>query len=152
MDAPWLALHVFYAGDHDRLLLDAIRPALTQLRKNKLIARYFFIRYWNGGPHVRLRVQCRESIERVETQLRQPIEAFLRTESAGPPDPARYEIEAARIREVEERLGAAAVGAVEPIEPLQPADSVQTRPYHFDVRRYGGRRDVRRARSRLGVD
>jgi thiopeptide-type bacteriocin biosynthesis protein len=52
----WLSLHVFGVADTDRFLTDAVRPLVTALGRAGLLTRYFFIRYWEGGPHVRLRV------------------------------------------------------------------------------------------------
>ncbi|HDD0571703.1 TPA: hypothetical protein PD805_002643 [Staphylococcus aureus] len=48
----WSSLHIFYYGNIDKLLTKCI----LKLYKNKYIDNFFFIRYWNGGPHIRLRV------------------------------------------------------------------------------------------------
>ncbi|MEU4424450.1 thiopeptide-type bacteriocin biosynthesis protein [Actinoplanes sp. NPDC024001] len=53
----WLSLHAFYAADEDRLLVDGVAPLIRSLRERRLIERYFFIRYWLEGPHVRLRLR-----------------------------------------------------------------------------------------------
>lgn len=54
----WLSLHLFYhhVEGQDRLLLEAVAPAVETLRRMGWVERYFFIRYWEGGPHVRLRL------------------------------------------------------------------------------------------------
>jgi thiopeptide-type bacteriocin biosynthesis protein len=46
--AAWISVHAFYHGDLDRLLLDVVKP---------LTGDFFFLRYWDGGPHVRLRIR-----------------------------------------------------------------------------------------------
>ena len=52
----WVSLHAFHHADHDRLLLGAVDPLVAELHGAGLLARWFFLRYWDGGPHVRLRL------------------------------------------------------------------------------------------------
>ena len=62
----WISLHLFYT-DLNPLLKDAVRPLISNLRKQCLIEQYFFIRYREGGPHIRLRLLvkiCNEEIVR----------------------------------------------------------------------------------------
>lgn len=55
--ADIISVHVFYnAPDLRPLIVNCIDPLVARLRREALIAFYFFIRYWEGGPHVRLRV------------------------------------------------------------------------------------------------
>ena len=56
VEKQWLSAHIFYHEEHDRLITEAISPLLEKLMGNKWIKKYFFIRYWEGGPHIRLRV------------------------------------------------------------------------------------------------
>ncbi len=56
--APWLSLHVHYNSDPHWLLKHGIAPAIEILREQKLVNQYFFIRYWEQGPHVRLRLRA----------------------------------------------------------------------------------------------
>lgn len=48
----WSSLHIFYYGNVNMLLTNCI----LKLYKEKYINTFFFIRYWNGGPHIRLRI------------------------------------------------------------------------------------------------
>ncbi|MBY7665197.1 lantibiotic dehydratase C-terminal domain-containing protein [Staphylococcus agnetis] len=48
----WSSLHIFYYSNLDTLLTDCI----LKLYKEEYIQTFFFIRYWNGGPHIRLRI------------------------------------------------------------------------------------------------
>src|SRR5262249_40755584 len=135
---PWLALYVFYGGDQDQAIIDSIGPGLRRLRESGWIARYFFVRYWNGGPHVRIRAECLRPVSEVERELRQEIARFLDDAPSGVTDIARLTAEAARIHSLEKQLAEKQVLFVEPIEPLQPSGTIQTRPYRFDEERYGG--------------
>ncbi len=51
----WSSFHVHYNSDPHWLLKEAVTPMVQTLRTRRLIDRYFFIRYWEQGPHIRLR-------------------------------------------------------------------------------------------------
>lgn len=55
-DNAWISAHAFYHGDMDRLLLDVAAPVIDELAGAGLASQHFFLRYWAGGPHLRLRV------------------------------------------------------------------------------------------------
>ncbi len=52
----WISLHIFYNGDLNKLLWKLLIPFVEQLYTSHLINHYFFIRYWEGGTHIRLRI------------------------------------------------------------------------------------------------
>src|SRR6202008_1537114 len=54
--AQWQATHGFYASNANPMLVEGIAPLIDRLRERGLIERWFFIKYWLEGPHVRLRV------------------------------------------------------------------------------------------------
>lgn len=75
----WISLHVFYGKEQRTLLLECFTPALQNLVRQQAIKRYFFVRYWEGGPHVRLRVvPIPGAEEAVKALLEARICAFLR--------------------------------------------------------------------------
>ncbi len=51
----WLSAHVSYHDWPDRLLTDCIQPLVDELGRAGSLQRFFFVRYADGGPHVRLR-------------------------------------------------------------------------------------------------
>lgn len=53
----WLAFHFFIHTYEiqDIFLRDYLQLALESLKEDKRLQQYFFIRYWQGGPHIRLR-------------------------------------------------------------------------------------------------
>jgi len=75
-DAEWMAFHVFYAANSNPMLVEGIGPVIARLREQGLIARWFFIRYWMEGPHVRLRVLPASGS--VAAEVRAQVEAALR--------------------------------------------------------------------------
>lgn len=56
MQRNWLSAHLFYSGDLRTLLLDMVLPFLRDT-----CYRAFFIRYGEGGPHIRLRLLTDEA-------------------------------------------------------------------------------------------
>ncbi|AST91028.1 MULTISPECIES: thiopeptide-type bacteriocin biosynthesis protein [Sutcliffiella] len=53
MDKKWTSFHLYYHSfdQLDILLLELIEPVMEQLNID-----WFFIRYWYGGPHIRVRM------------------------------------------------------------------------------------------------
>lgn len=54
----WRAWHIFLADPilTDQFLLDVVQPAVSALQQTGALSNWFFIRYWENGPHVRLRL------------------------------------------------------------------------------------------------
>jgi thiopeptide-type bacteriocin biosynthesis protein len=89
MTNPWISIHIFYSSNGNPLLADCVSPLVARLRARGLISRYFFIRYWLGGPHVRLRLLPAEGVgaDEVKAVAEEGIRAFLARR------PALYEID-----------------------------------------------------------
>ncbi|MGH3521276.1 MAG: thiopeptide-type bacteriocin biosynthesis protein [Mycobacterium sp.] len=57
-DPPrWVSAHLYYHDPLDELLRRAVHPLVGELAAGGLIDGFFFVRYWQGGPHVRLRAR-----------------------------------------------------------------------------------------------
>src|SRR5579885_3397611 len=75
MPKTWISIHIFYASNQNPLLLDAIEPLVQDLRAAGLIERFFFIKYWQEGPHIRLRLLPAEGAD--EEVIKQRAETAL---------------------------------------------------------------------------
>ena len=53
----WLGMHIFYGANPRPMLLDCVRPLVDELTTLGLLDSYFFMNYWQEGPHVRLRLK-----------------------------------------------------------------------------------------------
>lgn len=53
-----ISIHIFYHTSHDLLLSECILPLIEKLLDKNLVQQYFYIRYWEQGPHIRLRLFC----------------------------------------------------------------------------------------------
>jgi len=52
----WIAAYLFYAeADWNEFINNAVRPFVDLVCKDGVIEHFFFIRYWENGPHIRLR-------------------------------------------------------------------------------------------------
>ncbi|MEU7041239.1 lantibiotic dehydratase C-terminal domain-containing protein [Streptomyces varsoviensis] len=75
----WVSAHLFYHGDQDALINGAVKPAVERLRRAGQAHGFFFLRYWEGGPHVRLRVLADpEHAAEVRTAIEETAAAFYR--------------------------------------------------------------------------
>jgi hypothetical protein len=144
MSDDWLSLHLFHAGDLDALLIGAVAPAIEELGGMGL-RQWFFIRYWNGGPHLRLRL--RRPADLSDAALIAPVAEAIAAHAARNPSPPREIAEAQKIQagiaasaSLESDLAKASGVQAEAAEPLQPDGALQIRPFAFDERRYGGSR------------
>ncbi len=53
----YLSFYIYYAEPWESLLIGAVHPLVKKLVDQELITQYFFIRYWEQGPHLRLRLK-----------------------------------------------------------------------------------------------
>lgn len=140
----WVSAHLYYHGALNDLLRCAVRPLVGELAAGGLIDGFFFIRYWQGGPHVRLRVLLRDQakaqpVERlIEARIgrffaRCPSQAVVRSED--------YLRTAGWLSQHEFGPGpttvdSASMGAT--VEPLQPNNTLRYVAYVPEEDRLGG--------------
>ncbi|MFB8403600.1 lantibiotic dehydratase C-terminal domain-containing protein, partial [Streptomyces sp. NPDC055912] len=100
----WTAWHLHLGttarSAHDRVVTDVIGPTIRELAPG---TPWFFIRYWQSGPHLRLRVGD------LDTAARARVEAALteRLAVAGAPAPGEEPLATAASRSGAEPLAAA---------------------------------------------
>lgn len=130
-DRSWVSAHLFSQGNLDRVLTDLVAPLLDELRERWWADRGFFLRYWDGGPHIRLRVlpSCQEAAAAVRGLIEQRATAYF----AHSPAP--------EVLSQEEYLHSAReIGAwegVRPTERMYANNSVHFLPYVPEHHRYG---------------
>jgi len=132
-DYRWLSVHLFYYDDPVPLLLECIKPLIAELRAQQVIERFFFIRYWQGGPHIRLRLLC------TQAALRESIQPMLeaRVTTFFTHHPSITQIEQETYVRYRVALGRRE-HAQEDQTPLYPNNSFQYIPYEPEYDRYGG--------------
>ncbi|MFE3326098.1 lantibiotic dehydratase C-terminal domain-containing protein [Streptomyces sp. NPDC059176] len=133
----WYGLHVHRYTGQDDFLVDAVAPALTPLYRQGELDRAFFLRYWQGGHHIRLRLrltaadpQRRErTFDDVVDRLAAQLEA----------SPGGYGFDPDAFREAQTTM--AALESEAPDE-LRPPDSLHRVPYAPEYDKYGGTEGV----------
>lgn len=75
----WLAAYLYYAEPWETILVDALKPFAENILQQGLADQYFFIRYWERGPHIRLRFKGDFTIleNEVKPQLIQHFENYF---------------------------------------------------------------------------
>jgi hypothetical protein len=129
-DRAWVSAHVFYSDPLDPLLRKAIRPLVTELAGSGLVDGWFFLRYWEGGPHVRLRLRPTGDPGPVREAVKVHCGLYLSEHPATTPvAPDGYATAAAAMARYEHRD--------EPPEPLRETNSVAFIDYRPEHDRYG---------------
>ncbi|MGH4023796.1 MAG: thiopeptide-type bacteriocin biosynthesis protein [Pseudonocardiaceae bacterium] len=132
VETDWLAAHLFHQGDIDRMLVGLVAPLEHELTAERLIDGWFFLRYWEGGNHVRLRLlvpdgSARDRVRELVTARGE--EYFRRNPSPELLHPEQYRRIAADLAGAENLSGYAT--------ELYPNDSVVFLPYRREHDRYG---------------
>jgi hypothetical protein len=132
----WISVHVHHHGDLDAILTRHVAPITRSLIDSERALSYFFIRYWNGGPHLRLRIlpNTREDERALAEEVAETITEQIGWHPA--PNGAReaYLAQAALLRQ---RSGPS-TGELEAVEPFHSDSSVEQRDYEFEAYRFGG--------------
>lgn len=125
----WHSIHLFLAdpAQADEFLLQVIAPEMAALRAGGQLESWFYIRYWEQGPHLRLRLQhVREAIYaplqvRLHAQLQRYVRAGAQWPHAYPDDMVfeRPEVDAEARRWL-------------------PQGTVRAIAYQPELQRYGG--------------
>ena len=72
--ATWLSFHIFLPDAFESFLVDYLAPALQNDLNTGTIKRFFFIRYSEGGNHIRLRLMARAHSGDLEQRLNRLVE------------------------------------------------------------------------------
>jgi thiopeptide-type bacteriocin biosynthesis protein len=75
-DTKWLSMYVFYTGDYENLLKTIIRKFVEEKILHNLTDQFFFIRYWEKGPHLRLRFKGNG--ENLNNYIKPELEALIK--------------------------------------------------------------------------
>lgn len=125
--ARWHALHVYRYPDQDDFLVHCLAPVVADLRRSGDIDGYFFLRYWQGGHHLRVRLLAPANAEPVLTAVADRFRAYLAANPTGQ-SPDGFEQAQTTMAGLE---GADA-------EELQPPDTIRRVEYHPELDKYGG--------------
>ena len=117
----WIAAYLYYAEPWDKLIVEAVKPFADEIMEAGLAEKYFFIRYWELGPHIRLRFYGDDKI--LDTQVKPKLEAWFTAWLKA--NPSVLDVPAEYAHVVKERN-------------WYPNNSVQWIEYEPETERYGG--------------
>lgn len=120
-EKTWLAAYLFRPEPWEDFLTTAVEPFVEKVFKQKWAEGFFFIRYWEQGPHIRLRFKG--DPDTLETQLKPQVDEYF----------LNYFRELPTRREVP-----ANHDDLPPEHRWFPNDSVQYIAYQPEIERYGG--------------
>ncbi|MEM9921267.1 MAG: thiopeptide-type bacteriocin biosynthesis protein [Bacteroidota bacterium] len=58
----WLSVHLYYNEPWEIFLTKAIEPYIRTTLDTGIAEQFFFIRYWDRGPHIRLRIKGQQDL------------------------------------------------------------------------------------------
>lgn len=119
----WLAAYLYRAEPWEPFLQEAVQPFVRQILSEGLADGYFFIRYWEQGPHVRLRFHGNPQIlaEKVRPRLEAHFSAYFDKQ------PSHRDL---------------SMWPKERHSELLPNDHVHFTPYEPEYDRYGGKAGI----------
>jgi thiopeptide-type bacteriocin biosynthesis protein len=131
-EGPWISAHLFHHGDLSALAVQLVDPLIRRLTASGELDDFFFLRHWDGGDHLRLRVRPAPGVpaDRLAEQLRQACQQHLDSHPA--PD---------RVTQEQYAAFASALGRwehmAEHTEMMYPNNCVRMIPYRPEHGRYG---------------
>ncbi|MDQ1365084.1 MAG: hypothetical protein QOE57_1126 [Acidimicrobiaceae bacterium] len=135
-DSRWAAWHLHLsalgAPATDQVVRHVVGAAVDAVREWDTETEWFFVRYWQFGPHVRFRVAD------LDTERQQDLDAVIRASMADILSAGSHTLTAEDYRRHAAPLAAAGEGG-RPLDPgeLWPA-GVYRQPYRPEIDRYGG--------------
>ncbi|UII21877.1 lantibiotic dehydratase C-terminal domain-containing protein [Fulvivirga ligni] len=58
VEKEWMAVHIYYSEPWENFLTESLSPLIMSDEFQNSIDQFFFIRYWEKGPHIRLRLKA----------------------------------------------------------------------------------------------
>lgn len=135
--AAWISVHLFHRGSLDDLITGAVVPLIEDLSCSEALGGFFFLRYWEGGPHLRLRLLPASPghADQVRGTLIERCTRYL-TDHPSSPIVATYTADA--YRAMAQRL-ARAERLADHDRRLRPDDTVELVTYRPEYAAYGQR-------------
>lgn len=124
-NTKWLAVHLFYNEPWEIFLLESVKPFVDTLIQAGIAEQYFFIRYWDQGPHIRLRIKGEASV--LDNIVRPNIEEHFQVYFESRPS---FRIDPTYISNYPEG------------SKWYPNDSIQFITYQQELDRFGGAKGI----------
>jgi len=117
----WLAAYLYRGEPWEKFLIETVKPFVDKTMENRWADRFFFVRYWERGPHIRLRFKG--NAETLEKQVKPQLDSYF-------PEYFR--------EHPSQRITPENIEEFPPEQQWFPNDSVQYIDYEPEIERYGG--------------
>ena len=79
LNPNWLSVHLYYSEPWESFLIKAVLPYLKTVVDTGISERFFFIRYWDKGPHIRLRFKAENTLieSLIKSNLREHFDVYF---------------------------------------------------------------------------
>lgn len=128
----WVCAHLHCAVNQDDLIASLVTPVVRRLQRDEIVRQWFYLRYWDGGSHVRLRLLpvTPELSPLVERTVSKYAESYFhgKPTTQAPQSPA-YQRIASQLAEAE--------GLAQYLTTPVPDNAVVFRRYVPEIDRYG---------------
>ncbi len=111
----WISAHIYYTRNWENFIKDHVYNIVSDLENRQLIDAFFFVRYFEQGPHIRLRLRAKN--KKAGENVRNEVRSFF--------------------KEIFETAPSTRYGS-SISENWHPNNSIQFIPYKPEVKRYGG--------------
>src|SRR5215471_11929241 len=137
-EREWVSAYLYYHGDLDDILVEVISPLAERLDRAGLARQWFFLRYWEGGNHIRFRVLPSDEADRAELcrLIAEHAERFFRCRPSADRMTQDDYAPLARALAMGEQLQSYS-------RQLRPNNSIEFVSYHPEYDRYGDLESVR---------
>ncbi len=83
MKEVWISAYLYHAEPWEEFLIKAVKPFVESRTDSLLINEFFYIRYWEKGPHIRLRLKVNEADKAiVEKEVHEYFSKWFRHNSS----------------------------------------------------------------------
>jgi thiopeptide-type bacteriocin biosynthesis protein len=79
VEEKWISIYIYHETFFEKVIIELLKPMINSLVTKRQVKSFFFIRYWEGGPHLRFRVLVNEKVnkERIKCFLEKQITDYF---------------------------------------------------------------------------
>lgn len=124
----WLSFHIRRDESMDRMIRECVLP----ISKHRGIERWFFLRYWEAGPHLRFRIYVHKQ---QAAEISERIMTFFREWIRHNPDEIRWTSDL--YNKIAMNLARREGIAQEKVGKFRPSGDIWTQDYNPEIDKYG---------------
>jgi thiopeptide-type bacteriocin biosynthesis protein len=142
----WQAFHIYYSDSLDNMLTTVVEDEVKELISKGAVDSWFFLRYWEGGPHLRFRLKLKSDVscEKIDQVKNETIRAFDRYLDQYP---SKTILNAVNHKEALQWLAKLEGVSQQMSSKATENNTISVESYHPELNKYGGINGVQIAES-----